>query len=108
MAQIWRMINGLQSSDSDLLEITRSTAGIMLNPKRQIASLTVPVQVVSGGPGQDYVADVYGDGDSEAATETAVDLRILQLAPSETLPVGTWLLASKIGDVYYGQVAIWL
>ncbi len=70
------------------------------------ASSCIPVQIVSGGPGSSYTANAYPDGLAGAAV--SVTVTVLQLDPLETLPVGMWLLAAKIGGDYLVQPAIWV
>ena len=68
----------------------------------------VPVKITSSVDYNDYKCDVYGDGPDSAATASTQNLRILQIAATETVPTNTWLLATKIGDDYFGQVPVWM
>ncbi len=65
-----------------------------------------PAQIISGGPGQEYVANIYPEGLS-GSPET-VNITQLQIDAMETLPAGTWCIAVKAGENYYCQVAVWL
>ncbi len=72
----------------------------------------VPAKISSGGPGASYKIVLYPKGPSGAAGDT-VDFTQLQIDDAETIPVDTWVMASKVGaasgkPVYVGQVPIWL
>lgn len=67
------------------------------------------LRVTSGGPGLEYTADLYGDGDEAAATETGVTVRVYNLAMGQTVPAGTWLHgAVRVGDKYRATLPTWL
>lgn len=66
----------------------------------------VPVKVTASTAYNRYTVDVHANGEDEAATATGATLHILQIATSETIPNNTWLMASKIGDNYRGQVPV--
>ena len=42
-----------------------------------------------------YVADLYGDGKNQTATEEDITVRILDIAAGESIPLPNWFFASK-------------
>ena len=67
------------------------------------------LRVTAGGPGLEYTADVYGNGDQATATETGVTVRIVNLDSSQTVPVGTWLHgATLLESKYRATLPVWL
>jgi len=53
------------------------------------------IKITSGGPGDTYIGNVYGAGKDATASETGVTIKILQIAVTDTVPSGTWLIAHK-------------
>lgn len=45
--------------------------------------------ILSGGPGQDYKADIYSDYEKGTKLEENADLKIIQIDAAETVPAGT-------------------
>jgi hypothetical protein len=79
----------------------------------QPAGGDVPCQVLSGGPGAGpYQVKLYPNGPGQAAGST-VSAKQLSIADDETIPAGTWALASKTGGSggqparYWLQVPVW-
>ena len=65
-------------------------------------------QLVDDSSGLSCQVQLFPDGPAGDPGET-VTVQILQLAPSETIPSGTWLWGiQKTGSTYCGQVPIWL
>jgi len=71
---------------------------------------TVPViaQITAGGPGQEYVASIYENGPGVAATRTGVVLKVPQIYATATMPAGTYVMAIRVGETYWGQPPVWL
>lgn len=64
-----------------------------------------PCQIVSGS-GDTYTADLYASGTGAASTST-VTVTQLSIAEDETIPAGTWAIATLVGEDYYIQVPVW-
>jgi hypothetical protein len=65
-----------------------------------------PCQILAGGPGAGYTANVYPQG--LAQPSQAVSVQQLQIAANDTIPAGTWTLATLGGDGnWYIQVPVW-
>ncbi len=62
--------------------------------------------IVTGGSGDTYTMTIYPDGTDQAGQ--SVQVKQLQIDSGETIPVDSWELVSKIGDVYYVQFPVWL
>lgn len=63
-------------------------------------------QVLSGGPGADYLVTIYPNGlDGESGVVNAVQLGI---ASDATVPAGTWVVLTTLGELYYMNVPLWL
>jgi hypothetical protein len=74
------------------------------------SSATFPI-MITGGSGTSYQATLFENGvaGEEGATTETIDVEQLDLASGETIPVGTWAMASKASDgKWYMQVPIWL
>ena len=54
-----------------------------------------PIKITGGGPGENHTGNVYGNGKDQAATETSVTIKVLQIDSGETIPTDTWLPAWK-------------
>jgi hypothetical protein len=68
----------------------------------------VPAKIMSGGPGDTYVVDLYGKGPAQAATKTGVTVKQLYINPAATIPPDTWVFVTRLGKDYWMQVPIWL
>ena len=74
----------------------------------------VPVVVAAKVAYNKYTVSVYGNGryddagSDQPATLTGKTLWIYDIASSETIPAGTWLMAVRVNTHYEGQVPIWL
>ena len=69
---------------------------------------TCPAQIQSGS-GDTYTADIYVDGLGADTDPISEQVTQLDIASGETIPSGTWVMASKAKDgVWYMQVPIWL
>jgi len=66
------------------------------------------LKITSGGPGDSYLGEVFGNGADSAATATGVTIRIAQIVLTETIPAGTFLLGIRIGAEFWGQVPVFL
>ncbi len=56
---------------------------------------TAMIKIMSGGPGDTYTANVYGNGKNQSITEVGATIKVLQIASTETIPVNTWLVATR-------------
>jgi hypothetical protein len=56
---------------------------------------TVPA-VITGGSGTTYNCTLYGNGPENPATQTGVVVRFPNLATTEVIPPGTWIMAVKL------------
>lgn len=73
------------------------------------ASGALPTLITGGGPGHEYLGDIYPNGaDVPSGVVEDVNVYIMQILSGETVPSGTWLLTTQIGTTFYGQVAVWL
>lgn len=62
---------------------------------------------ITAGSGSSYTIDVYGDGSSSAATATGQTLVVAGIDEDETIPAGTWWMASEISGTYYTVFPVW-
>ncbi len=65
----------------------------------------VPGTVV-GGSGDTYQMTIYPKGLGGETQQVTV--KQLQIDPTETIPVGSWEMVSKVGSNYYVQFPVWL
>jgi hypothetical protein len=61
--------------------------------------------LVTGGSGSVYTADFYANGPSNPVTESGATVTQLQIT-SDTVDVGTWVIAARVGGAWYMQVPI--
>jgi hypothetical protein len=68
----------------------------------------LPGQVQSGGPGKGpYSVTIYPNGTGSPGT--TVNVTQLQIAPTDTVPAGTWVMVMLSPDHTYSmQVPVWL
>lgn len=92
-----------ESIDSDITNIPVRTA-----VPGGGGSTVVWVQIKSGGPGQDYLVDVFADGLDQPATGTDRPFKAAKIHASSTIPVGTAMLCNVINGIYWGQPPTWL
>lgn len=69
---------------------------------------TCPCKITSGGPGASYVASFYANGPANPATETSVPVVQLMIDGGETIPVDTWVIATRVLGQWYIQAPVWL
>lgn len=67
----------------------------------------IPGKVASGGPGANYMVDLYENGPSLPKTRT-VPVTQLQIASTETIPSGTSCVVSQAGAVFIMQISVWV
>ena len=106
--QLWSILNGIRSTDEDLLEVTHHGQGIELNViEANIQAMLQPredrgpfwVKITSGGPGTSWVGDVYMRGPlaDSGATHSGVTVETQpNFGATETGLVGHWFLATRV------------
>ena len=57
---------------------------------------TIPIKITAKIDYNTYTADVYADGRDQDPSETGATVRVLDIAETETIPNGTWLMASPL------------
>lgn len=66
------------------------------------------VQITSGGPGQFYLANLYGNGIALAPTQTNVPVTQMNIASGQTIPTGTYAIATRVHGEWFIQVPTWM
>jgi len=107
LAALWRKLDNLQSANDEYLEVTPGPNGVVFNVIASAIAGTATaasyiVKITSGGPGSNYVGNVYFNGPEEAVTHEGVPITCLQIASTETVPAGTWAIAARILEASVG------
>ena len=67
----------------------------------------MPVRITDKIEFNEYAIEVFTAGKDELHSAIST-LKIPQIEATQTVPNGTWVMASKIGDHYEGQVPVWM
>ena len=70
---------------------------------------SVPVKILSKITQYAYTAEIYENGLEDMSSFTAGEIEQVDIGASETIPSGTWAMASKNANgIWYVQVPVWL
>jgi hypothetical protein len=105
LAAVQRELRALQLTVAPPLAMQKGPGGTALS---MVSRYMLPAKITSGGPGVSYTGNIYANGPTADATLTGVTIKICQLDTGQTVPANTWLMVTKIGLYYYGQIPIWL
>lgn len=73
---------------------------------KEPARASCPCKVLSGS-GSIYIVSLYPNGPNGGVLDI-VTAQQLQIDPSETIPAGTWALATQSNNFWFIQVPVWL